>query len=63
MEIAELLGRTPREALATMTYREFVGYAKLGADRSDEYEDNEPGIDVSEMQPGAIASMFGAEIV
>jgi hypothetical protein len=62
MEIAEILGRTPREALAALTYREFRAYGRLGADRSDEYEDDE-GIDLSEMEPGAIASMFGAEMV
>lgn len=61
MEIAEVLGRTPREALAVLTLREFKAYTKLGADRSDEYEDAE-GVDVSEMEPTAIASMFGAQI-
>lgn len=61
MEIAELLGRTPREALATLTLREFTAYSKLGRDRTDEIED-EKGVDVSEMEPTAIASMFGATI-
>lgn len=62
MEIAELLHRTPRETLATVTLKEFIAYGKLGSDRGDESED-EVGVDVSEMEPGAIASMFGATIV
>ncbi len=61
MEIAELLGRTPRQALDILTHREFVAYAKLGADRSDEVND-EKGVDWEEASPEGIASMFGAKI-
>jgi hypothetical protein len=65
MEIAELLGLTPRQALATLMLPEFLAYSKLGADRADEMDEakGEAGIDLSQMEPGAIASMFGAEMV
>jgi hypothetical protein len=67
MEIADALGRSPRETLMTISLAEFNAYAKLGADRSDEVDEahgDAPGaVDVSEMAPGAIASMFGAEMV
>lgn len=57
-----MLGRTPREVLAVLSLREFKAYSKLGADRADDYDDAQ-GVDVSEMEPTAIAAMFGAEIV
>jgi hypothetical protein len=67
MEIADTLGRSPREVLQVLTLAEFQAYAKFGADRSDEIDDAEGGdaggVDVSAMAPGAVASMFGAEIV
>jgi len=65
MEIADGLGRSPRETLALLSLAEFQAYAKLGRDRGDEVDEarGEAGVDVSQMQPGAIASMFGAEIV
>lgn len=59
-----MLHRTPRETLASLSLREFRAYSKLGADRSDEYDEaDEDVVDVSEMETGEIASMFGAEIV
>lgn len=65
MEIADTLGRSPREVLASISLGEFRAYAKLGSDRSDEADEarGEEGVDLSEMEPNAIASMFGAEIV
>lgn len=65
MEIADALGRSPRETLALLTLAEFQAYAKLGRDRNDELDEahGEGGVDVSTMEPAAIASIFGAEIV
>jgi hypothetical protein len=66
MEIADGLGRSPREVLTSITLKEFMAYVLLANDRADEFEEAKEGdnvVDLDEPRSAEeIAAMFGARI-